>query len=358
MKFSICIPNFNYGRYLAQTINSVLSQNYTDFEIIISDNASTDNSVAIVQAIGDPRIKVHVNAINVGFSANLDKAAQLATGDFIVMLSSDDVMLPNALKHYAQLIEHLGAQVTRAVLCSGQHVIDGKGKQIGQQLRLAEYWPDASYAQNASDAVQAPVYAVPARDPLIKAVRQLRNPLYFAPTMCSRQLHREVEGYLSNKLMSPDKWFNWKILYAAETAYFIDAPLFGYRVHESNQLAQQKDTQALKYEVDQYTYTLQLDDTFLHALHLSRADIVRAFVNNDIGRNGLSMIARGHRQRARRILHFAFATYPAESWRSAWVWLLRIALFLGPLSTLVGKLMRRRFNRNPTSVGQESSLTS
>ena len=61
MKFSICIPNYNYERYLGRTIQSILAQDYQDFEILVSDNASTDGSVTLVQSFHDPRIQLRVN---------------------------------------------------------------------------------------------------------------------------------------------------------------------------------------------------------------------------------------------------------------------------------------------------------
>ena len=81
MKFSICIPNFNYERYIGRTIRSVLEQSHEDLEILIADNASTDRSVEVIQSIKDARIHVRVNACNVGFAGNLDRAASNAGGD-------------------------------------------------------------------------------------------------------------------------------------------------------------------------------------------------------------------------------------------------------------------------------------
>ncbi len=97
MKFSICIPNYNYERYLGRTIRSVLDQPDADLEILISDNASTDGSVALAHSFADPRIHIHVNSVNVGFAGNLDRAARMATGQWMIMLSSDDLAPAGAL---------------------------------------------------------------------------------------------------------------------------------------------------------------------------------------------------------------------------------------------------------------------
>ncbi len=92
MKISVCIPNYNYERYLGRTIQSILDQHDPDVEILVSDNASTDGSAALVESFNDPRIHLHVNACNVGFAGNLDRSARMASGELMIMLSSDDLM--------------------------------------------------------------------------------------------------------------------------------------------------------------------------------------------------------------------------------------------------------------------------
>ena len=69
--FSICIPNYNYGKYIGDTIQSVLNQTYQNFEIIIVDNASTDDSIEIIKSFKDKRIKLFLNKYNIGFAPNL-----------------------------------------------------------------------------------------------------------------------------------------------------------------------------------------------------------------------------------------------------------------------------------------------
>src|SRR5512142_3007624 len=96
--FSICIPNFNYARYIGETIKSVLDQTYPNYEIVVVDNASTDNSVEIVRSFGSDRIRLFQNEYNVGFAPNLDRAAMRALHPYIIMLSSDDLMRPTALE--------------------------------------------------------------------------------------------------------------------------------------------------------------------------------------------------------------------------------------------------------------------
>ena len=99
IKFSVCIPNYNYEKYIGKTIQSVLDQCYKNFEIIIADNASTDNSIKVVRSFKDDRIIIIKNNYNIGFSPNLDKATENASGDYLILLSSDDLMSLGTLKN-------------------------------------------------------------------------------------------------------------------------------------------------------------------------------------------------------------------------------------------------------------------
>jgi len=98
-KVSICIPNYNYGIYIGGTIKSILDQTYTDFELIIVDDASTDNSMDVINGFHDKRLKVHENKSNLGITANWNKCLEYATGDYIAIYHSDDL-------YHREIIEH------------------------------------------------------------------------------------------------------------------------------------------------------------------------------------------------------------------------------------------------------------
>lgn len=97
---SIITPNYNCGRFIAQTIESVLAQTYSNWEMLIVDDCSTDNSVqvALSYAEKDQRIKVIRNEKNSGAAISRNKAIELAQGEFVAFLDSDDLWLPDKLE--------------------------------------------------------------------------------------------------------------------------------------------------------------------------------------------------------------------------------------------------------------------
>ena len=342
MKFSICIPNYNYEKYLGRTVQSVLDQSGAEFEILVSDNASTDRSREIVLGFNDPRIHLHTNACNVGFAANLDRAARMASGDRMLMLSSDDLMRPGTLGMYRAFFAAIGSAATCAVASAAVDVIDAEDRTIGRVgLAANGVWRDGDRAPELDAVAGGPVYRVAGRELLRRSVLTMQNPFQFAATVYPRSLYESVEGYGGGRQMNPDKWFHWKLLSRAETAYFIDRPVSAYRWHSSNQTAQQSGSGALKYLVDEYISTFEMDGRLLQEIGLERSDIERAFVEYDIGRYGLAALARGQRRLARRIYHYGKAVYPQHTNKNWHVRALAILLRLGPIGQAIARAAYR-----------------
>ena len=112
---SIALPVHNGEDYLARTLESILAQTYRDFELVISDNASTDRTSAICRefAARDPRIRYHRQSRNLGAVANFNRAHDLASGEYFKWAAHDDVLEPEYL---AKCIAALDAKPD-AILC-------------------------------------------------------------------------------------------------------------------------------------------------------------------------------------------------------------------------------------------------
>jgi glycosyltransferase involved in cell wall biosynthesis len=104
MLFSIVIPTYNRAKLIATTLYSVLSQTYANFEIIVVDDGSTDNTSHIVDAIKDKRI-VYYKKNNEERSAARNYGTVRSKGDYITFLDSDDILCPNFLNEALKMIE-------------------------------------------------------------------------------------------------------------------------------------------------------------------------------------------------------------------------------------------------------------
>jgi len=104
---SVIIPVYNREQLIVHAIESVLAQSYQNWELIISDNKSTDRTLAVIQryAAGDARIKIIVNASNVGPVANWEIAVRASRGEFVKFLFSDDWLEANYLEESLKAIQ-------------------------------------------------------------------------------------------------------------------------------------------------------------------------------------------------------------------------------------------------------------
>lgn len=97
LKFDILIPTYNGSQCITETIKSILSQSYTNFKIIICDDASKDDTLKVIKKIKDQKIKIYSHQKNLGYSLNLERGRQLVTGDILFLMGQDDILGSNAL---------------------------------------------------------------------------------------------------------------------------------------------------------------------------------------------------------------------------------------------------------------------
>jgi glycosyltransferase involved in cell wall biosynthesis len=214
-KVSICLPNYNLAPYLPEAIESVLRQSYTNFEFIIIDNCSTDNSRDIIQqyAERDPRIRFSVNDHNVGMVNNLNLCLQHAKGDYIKYLLSDDILdSPIALE---KMVAVLDADSDIALVATARNVIDDRS--IIRQV-LSEYRTSSSYV--GTDIIQ---------ECLIDQKNKIGEPsvVLFRKKNAGRGFDSRYR-----QMVDLEMWFH--ILEQGNFAY-IDEPLCSFRSHPNQQ---------------------------------------------------------------------------------------------------------------------------
>ncbi len=109
-KISVITPSYNSSRFITDTIKSVQEQTYSNWEILITDDCSTDNTVQIVQEMQkeDSRIKLFQNKTNSGAAFSRNNSISQASGNYIAFLDSDDLWLPKKLELQIALMEESG----------------------------------------------------------------------------------------------------------------------------------------------------------------------------------------------------------------------------------------------------------
>ena len=147
---SVGLPVFNGENYLAEAVESILAQTFTDFELIICDNASTDRTEEIARgfAAADDRVRYHRNESNIGGSRNQTLTLELSRGRYIRFAAHDDRIAPTFLEECVELLERR----PDVVICfSGTVVIDPEGRRESEYTsrRGTAATPSARFAELA-----------------------------------------------------------------------------------------------------------------------------------------------------------------------------------------------------------------
>jgi glycosyltransferase involved in cell wall biosynthesis len=128
---SVCVPSYNYGRFLRDCIESVQAQTLTDWELIVCDDCSTDATEEIVRhyARDDARIRYFKNKQRLGMNGNIKRVAELGRGRYLKILCADDWLTPNCLAVFARLLD----EHQQAVLATSAEFLSN---EAGEPLKV------------------------------------------------------------------------------------------------------------------------------------------------------------------------------------------------------------------------------
>lgn len=196
-RVSVCVPSYNLAAVIGETIQSVLNQTFKDWELLIEDDGSTDDSVAVIRAFDDPRITLVVKAANEGQNQTTNNLVRRARGDYICCLPADDVWAADKL---AKQVAYLDANHECGIVFSKPHFMDMTGNPLECDPKLFEP-PN-----------------------MARAFWQKRllvgNCLFIATSMHRRALHEEV-GYFDESLhLLADLEFYLRVLQRHELYLF------------------------------------------------------------------------------------------------------------------------------------------
>lgn len=126
----VCVPTYNAAKTVRETLESILDQTYPNLVVHVSDNASTDNTLEVIESFTDSRVIVHKHDVNVGGEENFTRCIHLANGKYTAIFHADDVYEPDMVAKQVAFLEAnpgAGAVFTEAVL------IDELGNELGKK---------------------------------------------------------------------------------------------------------------------------------------------------------------------------------------------------------------------------------
>lgn len=216
MKVSIIMTSYNYAKYISEAIESVINQTYTDWELVIIDDASSDNSVEIIQNYlkKDNRIKLYVNKQNLGLAESLQKGIRYSNGDWIAFLESDDKFYPETIERKVEVINN----------SSGVDL-------IFSDVERSEYSPDL---EEHLDIVRSK-YLKTSNSCFIEDFDKIIPKENIIPTFSVVMLKKS--SLTSCSFNSPCEalldYYLWCQLYKVK-AYYLNMPLTYWRVHQDS----------------------------------------------------------------------------------------------------------------------------
>lgn len=210
--FSVIMTSYNYAGYVGEAIESVLHQTFEDWELLIVDDCSKDDSWSVIQQYKDPRIKSHRHAVNQGACAAYNHALAMAQGTYIASLDSDDLYLPTKLAHQAEfLLEHPEVDIHGTFVTE----IESSGVKSTNATPYADWFN----------------VPVDFNDP---AKWLWQNRLCHSGAVVRADLHRRLGAFDNGLVYTPDWQFWIRALVAGARFAVSTQPLVGYRNHGSN----------------------------------------------------------------------------------------------------------------------------
>jgi glycosyltransferase involved in cell wall biosynthesis len=218
---TVCIPTYNRARLLRECIGSVLAQTFEDFDLVVADNASEDGTEAVVASFGDDRIQYARAPRNLGAHANWERCLQLARGQFVVLLSDDDLMWPDNLE--AKLAT-LRAHPRVGLVHSKYDVLDEEGRVV----HANSTWGHGP--EREVDAVE-PGHEV------LAAMLLGSNIVNASSVVFRRACYERLHGFTTRLRLAYD-WEYWMRIAVYYDIAFLARPLIGWRVHMASQTSQ------------------------------------------------------------------------------------------------------------------------
>ncbi|MFH0939739.1 MAG: glycosyltransferase family 2 protein [Planctomycetota bacterium] len=131
MKISVCMATYNGGKYIERQLDSILVQLSADDEVIVVDDASSDNTADIITARNDPRIKLSRNPTNIGVLKNFENAIRRASGDLIFLSDQDDLWLEDKV---SSILDAFSSNPQVTLVFGNAELMNAEGQSLGRNF--------------------------------------------------------------------------------------------------------------------------------------------------------------------------------------------------------------------------------
>jgi hypothetical protein len=220
-RVTVTIPTYNRAHLLGAAIRSVLDQTFSDFELFVSDNASTDQTRDVVDSFRDPRLHYLRNDTNIGAHANLSRGLQLGAAPFVSILQDDDLMLPRNLERKVQVLEE-NPSVGLVHSSFRRMLVDASGKETVKE--------NVNWVQSDVDMIESGP----------TALRRLLTDRYWIPYtgVVFRRATAGGERFDPEDELADDVGFMLRVVRRAEAVAYIAEPLVDSSYHPDAASAQ------------------------------------------------------------------------------------------------------------------------
>lgn len=263
---SICVPTYNAAPTVKETLLSILAQTYSNLVVHVSDNASTDDTVQIIESISDPRISIHRHDKNIGAEGNFNQCIRLAEGKYTAIFHADDIYEPDMVKRQVDFLE---AHSTAAAVFTEASLIDETGRRFGTRKLPPVISPKIDLYDFSK---------------LFKAVLHHHN-FFICPSAMikTRVLQTEIKQWHGELFKSSADLDVWLRISQLHPVGFLHLPLMRYRISKfqfSAQVRQQCERADFFLVTDYFLANEEvrrlLNETdMMHYQWLERTDLIR-----------------------------------------------------------------------------------
>ena len=262
-QITVAMPVYNGEGYVHLAIQSVLDQTYSDFELLIVDNCSTDGTLEVIKAFSDPRIRLHVNSSNLGMVGNWNRSVELATGEYIKFLSHDDLLDTTCLEEQiAGFMRH--KQENIGIVTCKKKIINKDGKKVMPGFGLR----GQSRVISGSVAIR-------------KSIRSGRNIIGEPSVVLINTSVLKASGPFELPEFTPDIKMWFKILQKKDL-FFIDKTLASYRISEQSTSSSVSKSQGAQF-VALINEMMKTDSTIIGYLN-AKIGVIRSHLNSQLRR--------------------------------------------------------------------------